>query len=104
MEKIQERVLRCVYYIHTASYESLLNKARLPSVEVGKQMNIEIKIFKINNDLAPTYLLELIEKRRRTRNIRNSENILNIPLMLFGPQNLELFTRGIGKNQEREHF
>ena len=66
---------------HTASYESLLNKAPLPSLEVRRQMNIAIQTFKIRNDLSPTYLLELIEKRCRTRNLRNSENILKIPLM-----------------------
>ena len=81
MEKIQERALKCVHFNHTASYESLLNKARLPSPEVGGQMNIAIQTFKILNDLAPTYLLELIEKRCRTRNLRNSENILKNPLM-----------------------
>ena len=81
MEKIQERALKCVYSNHTASYESLLNKARLPSLEVGRQMNIAIQTFKILNDLSPTYLLELIEKCCRTRNLRNSENILKIPLM-----------------------
>ena len=75
------RALKCVYSNHTASYESLLNKARLPSLEVGRQMNIAIQTFKILNDLSPTYLLELIKKRCRTRNIRNSENILKIPLM-----------------------
>ena len=74
MEKIQERALKCVYSNHTASYESLLNKARLPSLEVGRQMNIAIQTFKILNDLAPTYLLELIEKRCRTRNLRNSRD------------------------------
>ena len=41
-------------------------------------MNITIQPFKIPNDLAPTYLLELIEKSGRTRNLRNSENILKI--------------------------
>ena len=49
-------------------YESLLNKTRLQSLEVGRQMNIAIQTFKIPNDLAPTYLLELTEKRCRTRN------------------------------------
>ena len=32
MEKIQERALKCVYSNHTAFYESLLNKARLPTL------------------------------------------------------------------------
>ena len=79
--KIQERTLKCVYSSHTASYESLLNKARLSSLEVGRQMNIAIQTFKIPNDSAPIYLLELIEKRYRTRNLGNSENILKILLM-----------------------
>ena len=81
MEKIQERALKCVYSNHTASYESLLNKARLPSLEVGRQMNIAIQTVQILNDLSPIYLLELIEKRCRTRNLRNSVNILKIPLI-----------------------
>ena len=37
-------------------------KARLPSLEVGRQMNIAIHTFTILSDLAPTYFLELIEK------------------------------------------
>ena len=63
------------------SYESLLNRARLPSLEVGRLMNIAIQTFKILNELALTYLLELIEKCCGTRNLRNSENIFKIPLM-----------------------
>ena len=78
-------------------------------------MNIAIRTFKILNDLSPTYLLELIEKRCRTRNLRNSENILKISsheegatwnkfLLLFGPQNLELFARAIVNYQRPENF
>ena len=40
-------------------------------------MNIAMQTFKIPNDLAPTYLLELIEKRCRTRNLGSSENVTN---------------------------
>ena len=75
------------------SYESLLNKARLPSLEVGRQMNIAIQSFKILNDLPPTYLLELIiEKRCRTRNLRNSENSPKIPLMKRVPHGAYFFS------------
>ena len=38
MEKIQERALKCVYSNHSASYESLVNKARLSSLQVGRQI------------------------------------------------------------------
>ena len=64
MEKIHDRALKCVYSNHTALYESLLNKARLRSLKVGRQKYIA----NIFNDFAPTYPLELIEKRCRTRN------------------------------------
>ena len=115
MEKIQERALKCVYSNHTASYESLLNKARLPSLEVGRQMNIAIQTFKIVNDLSPTYLLELIKKRCRTLYFKKfwkySENssheegaTWNKFLLLFGPHNLELFSRGIENYQSPENF
>ena len=74
-------------------------------------MNIAIQTFKILNDLSPTYLLELIKKRCRTRNLRNSENssheegaTWNKFLLLFGPQNLELFARGIENYQRPENF
>ena len=62
-------------------------------------MNIAIQTFKI---------LELIEKRCRTRNLGNFENILehtwNIFLLLFAPQNLELFARGIENYLRPETF
>ena len=41
METIWERALNCVFSNHTASYESILNKLRLPSLEAGGQMNIQ---------------------------------------------------------------
>ena len=41
----------------------------------------QFKTFKLLDDLLPTHLLEMIEKRCRTRNLRNSENILKISLM-----------------------
>ena len=54
IEKIQEGALKCVFSNHTAAF---LNKARLPSFEVGIQMNIAFQTFKnLNhvNCLAPT--------------------------------------------------
>ena len=113
--RFRRGALKCAYSNHTASYESLLNKAPLPSLEAGRQMSIAIQTFKILNDLAPTYLLELIEKRSRTRNLRNSENILKISPMkrvrngtnsfcFLTPKNLELFARGIENYQRPKNF
>ena len=69
-----------------------LNKARLPSLEVERKMNIAIQQF----------------------TLRNSDNILKIPkeegatwnklILLFGPINLKLFVRGIENNKRPETF
>ena len=45
------------------------------------QINIAFQTLKFFDDLAPTYLIELIEKRCRTRILENSDNILKIPLV-----------------------
>ena len=47
MEKIQERALKCVYSNHTASYESLLNKARLPSLELWEKWTSQFILLKL---------------------------------------------------------
>ena len=60
MEKIQERALRFVYGDYTTSYPGLLCKARLPSLELGRERDIAILTYKIINKLAPAYLNELL--------------------------------------------
>ena len=60
MEKNQERGLRFVYGDYTSDYDSLLCKSKLPSLKLGRERNIAIQTYKIKNNLAPTYLKELI--------------------------------------------
>ena len=60
MEKNQERGLRFVYGDYTLDYDSLLCKSKLPSLKLGRERNIAIQTYKIKNNLAPTYLKELI--------------------------------------------
>ena len=77
-------------------------------------MNIAIQTFKMPNDLAPTYLLELIEKQCRIailEILKNPENFShedgatwNKFLLLFGPQNLKIFARGIENDQRPQNF
>ena len=86
MENIQERALKCVYFNHNASYESLLNKARLPSLKVGRQMNIAILTFKILNGinsfcfLAPKIWNSMLEALRI---IRDPKIFHNWPASFF---------------------
>ena len=89
-------------------------KARLPPLEVGREMNIVIQNFKMLNDLAPMYLRKLIETRCRKRQFKtfrkypeNSSHeegaTWNKFLLLFGSKNLELFVRGIENNQRPQN-
>ena len=60
MGEIQERGLRFVYGNYTSDYNSLLCKSQMPSLKLGRERNIAIQTDKIENNLAPTYLKELI--------------------------------------------
>ena len=58
MEQIQEIWFRFVYY--TSDYDFLFCKSKMLSLQVGRRRNIAIRTYKIKNNLAPTYLKELI--------------------------------------------
>ena len=59
-EKIQERGLRFVYGDYNSDYDSLLCKSKMLSLKLVRGRNIAIQTYKIKNNLAPTYLKELI--------------------------------------------
>ena len=79
MEKIQERALRHVFDDHRASYDQLLEKANLPSLEAGRSEAIAVQTYTILNSNTPSYLDNLITPRNLTRNIRGAEKSLKIP-------------------------
>ena len=60
MEKVRKE--GCVLFTgtNTSDYDSLLCKSKLPSLNLGRGKNIAIQAYKIKNNLAPTYLKELI--------------------------------------------
>ena len=54
MEKIQERALRSVYGDYDTTYYDLLRKAKLPTLELGRERSIAIFTYKILHDQAPS--------------------------------------------------
>ena len=52
----------CVLFTgtNTSDYDSLLCKSKWPSLKLGRERNIAIQAYKIKNNLAPTYLKDLI--------------------------------------------
>ena len=78
MEKIQERSLRFIYNDYSSTYDQLLEKAKLPTLQIRRMKSMAIEVFKILNGTAPPVLSDLVEKREGKYNFRYT-NILNIP-------------------------
>ena len=60
MEKIQERALKFIYRENHSTYEELLAKSKLPSLQIRRIRTIAIETFKIINKETPQYLHDLV--------------------------------------------
>ena len=78
IEKIQERALRFIYEDYCSTYEQLLIKSKLPSLEIRRIRMIAIEVYKIINKQCPLYLHELIEIKKCNYSFRNN-NIADVP-------------------------
>ena len=79
LEDIQFRALRYVYDDNTSAYETLLDRAILPTLEQNREKAIATQTFKILNNLAPSYLSNLIVLKNQTRTLRSGQNTLDRP-------------------------
>ena len=69
LERIQERALRAVFRSRSETYEQLLKRADLPSLQNRRrQVDIAILMFKVKNNLAPKKVLELFHTPYTLRN------------------------------------
>ena len=80
MEKIQERSLRFIYDDHESSYEQLLQRSGLPTLEIRRLRNMAIECFKIIHDLSLPCLSDLVSLRDPAYSFRYT-NILEIPIV-----------------------
>jgi hypothetical protein len=53
IEKVQERALRFVYEDYHSSYDNLLKKAKVPSLQIRRMRTMALETFKIMNKLSP---------------------------------------------------
>ena len=60
IEKIQERALRFIYQDYNSSYDTLLDKSKLPSLKVRRLRAIALEAFKILNNRTPVYLNDIL--------------------------------------------
>ena len=100
LEKIQERGLRFVYNDYSSSYEILLSKAGLCTLELGRLRAIAVEMFKAVNGLCPNYISDLIVHRNSGYNFRESLNV-NIPRpnsTKYGKQSFRYFGSHLWNN------
>jgi hypothetical protein len=79
LERLQYRALRYIYNDTTSSHDTLLARAGLPTLEIGRERAIATQTFKILNKLTPPYLNDLITIKKQTRKFCSGKNILEIP-------------------------
>jgi hypothetical protein len=78
LEKVQERALRFVYKDYNSSYEELLHKAKVPSLQIRWIRTMALETFKIVNKIAPVCLQNLVSVKNSKYSIRYV-NVLDVP-------------------------
>ena len=66
MEKILYKGLRFVYEDYTSSYEDLLLKANMDSIDLNREKTILCEMYKCLNKQGPLYLTELFDVNQRS--------------------------------------
>lgn len=78
LEKLQYRALRIVFNDFTSSYESLLNKVKLPTLHLNRLKTIAIETFKCLHNISPKYIQNLAKFKTSVYNCRY-DHILEVP-------------------------
>ena len=78
MEKLQYRALRLVYSDFISSYEDLLKKANMNTLQMTRIRKIAIETFKILNNLSPSYILDLVKFKNTNYSFRY-QNLAELP-------------------------
>ena len=78
MEKLQYRALRLVFSDFDSSYEDLLTKANMPTLQLDRTRIIAREVFKILNGLSPSYIQDLVTLKSTNYSFRY-QNLLEQP-------------------------
>ena len=75
IEKIQFRALKFVFSDYTSSYDDLLDRAKMPSLELRRLRTIAIEVYKAYNNLSPGYISELFIRQTSGYNLRSGNAV-----------------------------
>ena len=78
LEKILHRALTIVFNDYVSSYETLLEKAQMPTLQINRLRCIAAEAYKCIYNLSPEYIRDLVEIRQSTYNFRY-ENTVKVP-------------------------
>ena len=92
VERIQERALRAVYKTKSDTYETLLNRARLPTLHNRRLQDIAIYMYKVKNKLSPISVAEIFTLKQSSYSLRNSDfNITRFNTVNYGKHSVRHF-------------
>ena len=80
VESLQKRALRFLYEDYVSSYEELLQKAGKQTMKVNRLRSLCIEIYKLINNINPTYMNEIFKLRKISRAVRSNYKLnLDVP-------------------------
>ena len=95
IENLHKRTLRLLLSDYVSSYEQLLEKSGKCNMNIRRLRFLCIEIYKTVNDLIPSYMKEILEKRDGNRVTRDRyKSNLNIPRrnqVTFGTKSLKFY-------------
>ena len=78
INKIHERALRIIYRDPSLTFQELLQKDKSVSIHHRNLQKLAIEMYKINNDLSPTFMREIFLSSNTSYNLRNKNPFRSI--------------------------
>ena len=94
-ERIQYRALQFIHNDYNFDYNTLLKKSDKCSMEVRRLRTVVLKIFITLNNLNPSFINELFNKRSNINRRKNDLIIYKRNTVMFGSNKLRCLSRHI---------
>ena len=75
LERIQHRALKFVFNDHISSYEELLKRANICTLELSRKRAILLEVYKSVNHLSPRFLWDIFTAKEAKYNLRKQDQL-----------------------------
>ena len=76
LEKLQYRALKFVFNDHSSTYDELLTKANMPTLEISRLRSLALEVFKALNHVSPSFICDIFKENVRTHRYNLRGNAL----------------------------